>query len=90
MSIPVGALWKKKSENPKAPILYGNFEVRDEVVRMRIAETIAKGERVRIAIFKGKGETNGKRYPDFNITLDTYDKEQSQVTQKPASDEIPF
>lgn len=87
MSIVVGALWKNRTENDKAPILRGNLEIRDDVIRMKIAETLAKGERVRIAIFKGKGSQDGKRYPDYSIVLDTYEKEQPQ---KNVNDDIPF
>lgn len=89
MNIPVGALWKKGSDNPRAPILYGSLEVRDREVAMKIAETLVRGERVRIAIFKGKGEVNGKRYPDYNIALDTYEKEQGKSVQQ-SLDDVPF
>ncbi len=85
MSFPVGALWNKNSNNPKAPLYYGSLEIRDRELAMKIAEQLVKGERVRISVFRGKGMQDGKNYPDYNIVLDTYEKTPSKQV-----DEISF
>jgi len=90
LSKKIGALWRRNSQNPKAPEFSGSLQVKDIDIARQIADLLIKGEPVKVSAFKDKGTQDGKKYPDLSIVLDTYKKQEKPVVDTTFVDDIPF
>lgn len=52
----IGAIWKSTSTNPKAPFASGEIDF--------------MGRKIRITLWENHRKREGKRDPDFSVTLD--------------------
>ena len=66
----IGNLWRKQSENPKAPFASGVVKV--------------KGEEIRVTVWDNSHrKREGRKDPDYSITLDESRKPDSQPASTP-------
>ena len=64
----LGALWISYSKNPKMPFASGSLQITDK----NLLNRLARGEKIPIVVWKDNRERNGKRYPDYTISYDSY------------------
>jgi hypothetical protein len=68
----IGALWRPKTDNDKAPLAKGNIEF--------------MGRTIKVVVWPNRWKKEGERTPDFYVELDTY--EPGQPKRETADDPI--
>ena len=73
----IGALWRPKTENPKAPALKGNIDV--------------DGKKIQIVVWKNRYKEENPKRPDFIIEIDHNKRpDATGSAQNGFEDDIPF